>query len=224
MVASLTSSITSAVGDAGLYAIFGLMVLSAVLPAASELTMLYGGAIAAGAIEGAHISLFGTRIATPFWAFVAVAVAGALGTVVGAVAGWAIGFAGGRPFLERHGRWLHVTPAKLDRAHAWFERYGNVTVAVGLALPLVRSFIAIPAGIARMPLARFVPLALVGASVFCFALAGAGWALGSSYDKVHDELRIAEYVIVALAVVGVAYLIVRRYSSRLARRADDPAD
>jgi membrane protein DedA with SNARE-associated domain len=223
MIASITSSITSAIGDQGLYAVFGLMVLSAVLPAASELVMLYGGAIASGAIEGAHLTLFGDRISTPAWGFVAVALAGTLGTTLGALLGWTIGYVGERQFLERHGRWLHVSPAKLARAHDWFERYGTPTVAAGLALPLVRSFIAIPAGVARMPLSRFVPLAVLGSAVFCFALAGAGWALGSSWDSVHKDLRIVEYVILGLVVAGIAYLVFRRFS-RLNRRVDDPAD
>lgn len=224
MLASITGSITSAIGDQGLYAVFGLMVLSAILPAASELTMLYGGAIASGAIAGAHLSLFGDRISTPAWGFVAVAVAGALGTTLGALIGWTIGYVGERQFLERHGRWLHVSPAKLERAQAWFERYGTLTVAVGLAVPLVRSFIAIPAGIARMALRRFLPLALLGSAVFCFALAGIGWALGSSWDSVHHDVRIVEYVIVGLAVVALAWFVLRRYTTKLTRRAHDPAD
>jgi membrane protein DedA with SNARE-associated domain len=223
MIASITGSITSAIGDQGLYAVFGLMVLSAILPAASELVMLYGGAIASGAIEGAHLTLFGDRITTPAWGFVAVALAGTLGSTLGALIGWTIGYVGEQQFLERHGRWLHVSPAKLERAHEWFERYGTVAVAGGLALPLVRSFIAIPAGIARMPLSRFLPLAVLGSSLFCFALAGAGWALGSNWDSVHKDLRIVEYVIVGLAVAGLAYFLFRRFS-RLNRRAHDPAD
>jgi membrane protein DedA with SNARE-associated domain len=90
---------------------------------------------------------------------------------------------------------------------------------VGLALPLVRSFIAIPAGIARMPLLRFIALAAVGSTIFCLALAGAGWALGSSWDSARADLRYVELAVVVLAVAAVAYLILRRRSSRLARRA-----
>jgi membrane protein DedA with SNARE-associated domain len=224
MIASITGSITSAIGSEGLYAVFGLMVLSAVLPAASELTMLYGGAIASGAIHGASLSLFGHHISTPFWGFVAVALAGTLGTTLGALVGWTIGYVGERQFLERHGRWLHITPEKLDRAHGWFERHGDLAVPLGLALPLIRSFIAIPAGVARMPLARFLPLAALGSAVFCLVFAGIGWALGSSWDSVHNDVRIVEYVIIGLAGAGLIYLAFRRYSSRLTRRAHDPAD
>ncbi|TML31314.1 MAG: hypothetical protein E6G24_12065, partial [Actinobacteria bacterium] len=189
MLASLTGSFTTFIGNHGVYAVFALMLLSAVLPAASEVVMLYAGAVAAGAFAGAHVVVFGHGFASGGWAYVAMAVAGVLGCFLGAVLGWAIGAFGGRPFLERHGRWLHVTPQKLDRAHRWFERFGALTVAVGLSVPVVRSFVAIPAGIARLELRRFAPLALIGCIPFCFGLGGAGYALGSSWDRVHSAFR-----------------------------------
>jgi membrane protein DedA with SNARE-associated domain len=223
LLASITSSITSGIGDYGIYAVFGLMVVSALLPAASELTMLYGGALAGGAFADQHLTLFGSRISTPAWGFVAVALAGVAGTVLGALIGWTIGAFGGRPFLERHGRWLHVSHAKLERAEAWFDRYGSVTVAVGLALPLVRSFISIPAGVVRMPLHRFIPLAVIGSSIFCFALAGAGWALGSQYNRLHDDLSIVGLALLAVVLAALVYVFARRRSSRLTRRAHDPS-
>ena len=219
MLASLTGSFTSFIGNHGVYAVFALMLLSAVLPAASEVVMLYAGAVAAGAFAGAHVVVFGHRFASGGWAYVAMAVAGVLGCFLGAVLGWAIGAFGGRPFLERHGRWLHVTPQKLDRAHRWFERFGALTVAVGLSVPVVRSFVAIPAGIARLELRRFAPLALIGCIPFCFGLGGAGYALGSSWDRVHSAFRYVDYAVVAGAVLLALYLLFRRRTSRLSPRA-----
>jgi membrane protein DedA with SNARE-associated domain len=214
------ASITSFVGDHGIYAVFALMVAAAVVPAASELVMIYAGAIAAGAFASAHVVLFGHRISTPAWAFVTVALTGLAGNLVGSVAGWLAGRYGGRPLLQRRGRWLHVTPEKLDRAENWFARFGPPAVAVGFATPGLRSFVAIPAGIVRMPLARFLPLALAGCLPFCFGLAGGGWALGRSYNRLHHDFRYV-YIVVALAVVAlVAYAVVRRRSQRPARRAD----
>jgi membrane protein DedA with SNARE-associated domain len=219
----MLASLTSFVGNHGVYAVFGLMVVAAVLPAASELTMLYGGAVAAGAFAGADVSLFGSRIATPAWAFVAMAVAGLLGNLCGAVGGWALGAYGGRPFLERYGRLLHVTERRLDRAERWFARFGAVAVPLGLATPVVRSFVAIPAGIAELPLRRFVPLAALGIAAFCFALAGVGWAVGRSYGHVHSALRYVDYAVVAGIVVVAAYWgFRRRRSSTLTGRAEDP--
>src|SRR5579859_3354735 len=98
IVASLTGSVTRAIGDYGLYAVFGLMALDAVFPAASEVVMAYGGAVAAGAFAGQHVSLFGSRISDGLWAYVAVSLAGTVGYLLGSLAGWAIGDFGGRPF------------------------------------------------------------------------------------------------------------------------------
>ena len=151
LLASITHSITSFVGNHGLYAVFVLMLIDAVFPAASELVMIYGGALAGGAIAGGHVVLFGSRIDSHAWGFVAVSLAGTIGYLLGSLAGWGIGAYGGRPLLERRGRWLHLSPEKLDRAEAWFERRGDWAVFLGRLTPVVRSFISIPAG--RLPLA-----------------------------------------------------------------------
>src|SRR3954468_16045636 len=98
------------------------MALDAVFPAASELVMVYAGALAAGTFAGQHVALFGNRISTGFAAYVAVALAGTLGYLVGAIGGWAIGLYGGRPLLERRGRWFHLDHGKLARAERWFDR------------------------------------------------------------------------------------------------------
>ena len=116
---------TSFIGDHGLVAVFILMALAAILPAASELTMLYGGALASGALAG-QVTLFGHAITRPFVAYLAIVAAGVAGNTVGAIGGWWIGFRGGRALLERHGRWLHVTPARIDRAERWFARFEGV--------------------------------------------------------------------------------------------------
>lgn len=221
MLASFSGSLTSFVGDYGLYSVFVLMVVDAVFPAASELVMLYAGAVAAGTFASAHVTLFGSTIPSHFWGFVAMALAGVVGNTVGSLLGWAIGAYGGRPYLERHGRWLHLTPAKLDRADRWFARFGDPAVLIGRVVPVVRSFISIPAGVVRMPLARFTVLTFLGCVPWCFGLAGAGWALGSSWERFHHDFRWAEYAVVAAVLAGLAYLILRRRSSTLARRGPD---
>src|SRR4051794_36985082 len=105
------------------------MAIDAVFPAFSELVMLVAGALAAGVISSAHhVSLFGAHIGFGAAAFVLLALAGTLGYLVGALVGWWVGLHGGRPLLERRGRWLHVTPENLDRAERWFRRWGNVGV------------------------------------------------------------------------------------------------
>jgi len=213
----ITSSITSAIGDYGLYAVFLLMLVDAVLPAASELVMLYAGAVAAGAIAGHEVTLFGSEIHSTGSAYVAMAMAGTLGYTLGSVLGWGIGRVGGRPFLEHRGRWVHVTPERLSRAEAWFDRYGDAAVLVSRVVPVVRSFISIPAGVVEMPLGRFTLLSFLGTIPWCFGLAGAGVALGSGWERFHEGWRYADYVVVGLVVVG-ALLIAGRIVQRRARR------
>jgi membrane protein DedA with SNARE-associated domain len=214
------AGLTSLVGDYGLYAVFLLLVAAALVPAASELVMLYAGAAASGAIAGVDVVAFGHTISSHAWAYVALALAGAAGNVVGALIGWTVGVAGGRPLLERHGRKIHVDHARLDRAERWFDRNAALAVLLGFTAPVVRSFVAIPAGIARVPLRRFLPLALIGCTLFCFGIAGLGWAVGASYDSVRRYLDVA--VAAAIVVLVAALVLRRRRLSRLASRADHP--
>ena len=218
------ASITSFVGDHGIYAVFALMTAAAVVPAASELVMVYAGAVASGAFASAHVVIFGHRVDTPAWAYVTMAVAGLAGNTLGSTVGWAVGAYGGRPFLERYGRFLHVDHERLERAERWFERLGPVAVPLGLALPVVRSFVAIPAGIFQIGFLRFLPLALGGCTAFCFGLAGGGWALGSSYDRLHNALQdVGIGIVAAIVLVGALALVRWRRSSRLTRGAEDSA-
>lgn len=215
----MTETITSAIGDYGLYAVFGLMLVDAVFPAASELVMLYAGAVAAGAFPGHTVTLFGTEIESTLWAYIAMATAGTLGYLIGSLIGWAIGFYGGRPFLERRGRWVHLTPERLDRAEAWFARYGDWAVLLGRVMPVVRSFISIPAGVLEMPVARYTVLTAIGSAVWCFGIAGAGVALGSSWEHFHENWRYADYAVVFLVVLGVGYGAFKLLRRRARRRA-----
>ena len=215
----ITEAVTGVIGDYGLYAVFILMLVDAVFPAASELVMVYGGALAAGAFPESSVTLFGWEIQSAGWAYVAIATAGTVGYTIGSIGGWAIGLYGGRPYLERHGRWLHVTPAKLDKADAWFERYGDATVLVSRMLPVVRSFVSIPAGIAEMRLGRYTVLTFLGTIPWCFGLAGIGYALGTGWEQFHESFRYADYAIIALVAAGIAAVGYRLLRQRHRRRA-----
>jgi membrane protein DedA with SNARE-associated domain len=223
VLASISGSVTTFIGDHGVYAVFGLMALDAVFPAASELVMIYGGALAGGAIAGGNVVLFGSRIHSHAWGFVAVSLAGTIGYLLGSLAGWGIGAYGGRPLLERRGRWFHLSPEKLDRAEAWFERRGDWAVFLGRLTPVVRSFISIPAGVFRSPLPRYIVLTLVGSAIWCFAFAGAGWGVGTGYRRVHEDFRWVDYAVIAVVGLAAAWLLLRRRSTRLRPRADDAA-
>jgi membrane protein DedA with SNARE-associated domain len=195
----------------GAYAIFAIMAIDALLPIGGELTMLYAGALASGAIAGAHPVLLGTTLHTGFEAYVVLSLTGTVGYLVGAVIGWAIGRWGERALLERHGRWLHLPPERLDRAERWFARFGGWAVFLGRLTPLVRSFISVPAGALGSPLGPYTLLSAAGSAIWCFAFAAAGWALGSHWERVHHAFRYVDVLAVAaVAVVGVALVHRRR--------------
>jgi membrane protein DedA with SNARE-associated domain len=223
LLASVSSSFTSQVANHGPYAVFGLMAIDALFPAFSELVMLYAGAVAAGVFPTEHgVTLFGSHIGFGAGAFVVLALAGTLGYFVGALIGWAIGRYGGRPLLERHGRWFHLSPERLDRAEAWFERWGNLGVFLGRLIPVVRSFVSIGAGIFEMPLVPYTLLSLAGSAVWAFAFAGAGYGLGTGYRGFDHSFHYVEYAVVAGILLVLAYLVYRRRAlARVTPRADD---
>ena len=211
MVASLLSGITdlltTLIGDGGLYAVFGLMLLDAVFPAASEVVMVYSGAVAAGAFAGQDVVLAGHEFASGGPAYVAMATAGTIGYTAGSLLGWWIGRRGGRPFLERRGRWLHLDEHRLERAERWFDRWEDWAVLLGRLTPVVRSFVSIPAGVFRAPLGRYTVLTLIGSGIWCFALAGVGWWFGSRWEEFHDAFRYVDYAIAVAVAAGIAYLV-----------------
>lgn len=223
LVASVSSSFTSAVANHGVYAVFGLLALGAVFPAGSELVALVGGAVAAGVFSGATgISVFGAHIGFGAGAYVVIAIAATIGYLAGALVGWLVGRFGGRELLEHRGRWLHVTPERLDQASAWFDRWDRPGVLIGTMTPVVRSFVAIPAGIFEMPLAAFLALTLVGSTLWSFAFAGIGYGLGSSYKSFEHDFRYVEYLIGVGIVAALAYLVYKRRAvARVTPRADD---
>ncbi len=222
VLSEITDAVTSAIGDYGLYAVFLLMLIDAVFPAASEVVMVYAGAVAAGAFAGQDVVLFGWTIDDGLTAYVAMALAGTIGYTIGAIGGWAIGLYGGRPYVERHGRWLHLDTAKLDRAERWFEKWEDWAVFLGRLTPVIRSFVSIPAGVMEVPFVRYTLLTLAGSAIWCFAFAGAGYAAGDSWEDLHHAFRYLDYVVAAAVVAAVVWLGVR-YRRRRRRHPGDGA-
>ncbi len=153
MLAQLSDSMTKLIVEHGYLAIFVLMLLdSACIPFPSEITLLFGGALTSTAFIGAgqELSLLGVILA---------AIAG---TLVGSWLAYGVGYLGGRPIIDRFGRYLLIRPHEIDRAHAWFERHGEAVVLYGRLVPLVRSFVSLPAGIAAMRFRRFTIYTVIG--------------------------------------------------------------
>jgi membrane protein DedA with SNARE-associated domain len=220
VLSGITEAITSTIGDYGLYAVFALMLIDAVLPAASEVVMVYAGALASGAFADQQVELFGSTIEEGLPAYVAMALAGTIGYTVGAVGGWAIGVLGGRRFLERHGRWLHLDEERLDRAERWFDRWGDWGVFLGRLTPLVRSFVSVPAGVFEARIGRYTVLTLLGSAIWCVAFAAAGYAAGESWEDFHHAFRYVEYL-VAAAIVALVALLVWRHLRKRRRLAEE---
>jgi membrane protein DedA with SNARE-associated domain len=219
VIASISESLVDIawhfVRDAGLPAVFVLMVAeSACIPIPSEATMLFAGFAVAdpgGSSAHHHLTLFG------------IVAAGVLGNLVGSWIAYGVGRAGRLELVERHGHWLRLKPGHLAWADRWFARYGAPTVLFSRVLPIIRTFISLPAGVAKMPFGRFTVLTLAGCVPWVLGLALAGQAVGGEWTSVRKGFDYVDYAIVAIVVVGIAYAIVRRRQGR-GRPATDAAD
>ncbi len=185
----------------GYLAVFVLSFISAMgLPVGAELAVIYGGVLASGQIpnEPHHLNL------------VIVIVLAALAEVMGSLAGYLIGFYGGRPLVDRFGKFVLLTHRDLDRAEAWFARHGEPLVLFGRFIPLLRSFVSFAAGLGEMAIGKFVAFTVLGCAIWCTALASLGFALGSSYNHVEKGFSDAGYALAVIAVIAVAVLFVHR--------------
>jgi membrane protein DedA with SNARE-associated domain len=201
VTAQLVDWLTREIGNRGLPAVFFLMLLeSACIPVPSEAIMLFAGFL----VSSHQMS---------FWGAVA---AGVAGNVVGSWIAWAVGAYGGRTLIERHGRWFHVTPERLDQADAWFQRYGARVVFFSRCIPVIRTFISLPAGIARMDFRRFTIYTLLGCIPWVIFLTLVGVQVGSAWRTWHDRLAFLDYIVAALIVGAIVLLWIRVRRSRAA--------
>jgi membrane protein DedA with SNARE-associated domain len=199
---------TRVVGDLGLAGIFVLMFFeSACVPIPSEATMLFAGFN----VDQGHYSLL------------AVTLVGSLANLAGSWLAYAIGYYGRIDILEKHGRKLHIKPQHLALADRWFERHGDATVFFTRMMPIVRTFISLPAGVAKMPFLRFSLLTFAGCVPWVFALAFVGQQVGARWETWKDSLHYVDYAVAAAIVIGVVVLVVRhrREHSRPGEAAPD---
>jgi membrane protein DedA with SNARE-associated domain len=195
----LVTFATNVVGDLGLAGVFVLMFLeSACIPIPSEATMLFAG----------------FNVHNGEYSLVEVVLVGSLANLAGSWLAYAIGYYGRVDLLEKHGRKLHIKPEHLAWADRWFTRHGGATVFFARMLPIIRTFISLPAGVARMPFWRFSVLTFLGCLPWVFALTFIGDQAGSNWTKWKDSLHYVDYAVVALVVAGLAVLVVRRRRDR----------
>jgi membrane protein DedA with SNARE-associated domain len=185
----------------GYLAVFVLSFISSMgLPVGAEVAIIYGGVLASGQIpnEPHHLNL------------VLVIVLATLAEVLGSIAGYLIGYFGGRTLVDRFGKYVLLTHRDLDRAEAWFARRGEPVVLFGRFIPLLRSFVSFAAGLGEMAFAKFALYTVIGCAIWCTILTSVGYGLGSSYNHVLKAFSDAGYVLGALFVIAVVVLFLHR--------------
>jgi LPXTG-motif cell wall-anchored protein len=174
------------IGGIGIIGIFLLMTLESMcLPIPSEIVLPFGGWLAS---EG-KLDVF------------MVGLAGSLGCLAGSMIAYAIGFYGGRPFIVRYGRYVFLKERTIESVECWFKKYGTVAIFGSRLLPVVRTFISLPAGVAKMDFPRFVFLSFIGSVPWCFAFAYAGYYLGQNWESLSEAYNLAIIIVIAAVLI-----------------------
>ncbi|HET7586663.1 MAG TPA: DedA family protein [Gammaproteobacteria bacterium] len=205
IIAAVAGFIISTISGMGYRGIVLLMAIeSACIPLPSEVVMPFSGYL----------------VATGQFNLWAVALAGAVGCVLGSLVAYYAGLRGGRPLVQKYGRYVLISEADLDLADRWFERYGDIAIFVSRLLPVVRTFISFPAGVARMRLVRFVVLTFAGSYIWCLGLAWIGLKLGEHWDTLGVYFHRFDAVIVLLAIAGLIWYVRRHLKRKESRPAN----
>ncbi len=199
VLASLTDPVVNfavqVVGDLGLPGVFVLMFFeSACIPIPSEATMLFAG----------------FNVSEGQYSLIAVTLVGSLANLTGSWLAYAVGYYGRVDLIEKHGHRLFIKPHHLHAADRWFERHGDATVFFTRMMPIIRTFISLPAGVARMPFLRFSVLTFLGCLPWVFALAYIGQQVGANWTDWKDSLHYVDYAVLAAIIAGIALLVFRR--------------
>jgi membrane protein DedA with SNARE-associated domain len=206
LLASITDPLVNAAVDVvdalGLPGVFLLMLLeSACIPVPSEATMLFAG----------------FNVSRGEYSLVVATLVGTAANLVGSWIAYAVGYYGRIDILERHGRKLHIKQSHLATADRWFARHGDATVFFARMLPIVRTFISLPAGVAKMPFWRFSVLTVLGCLPWVFLLTFIGQQVGERWEQWKDSLHYVDYAVAAIIVVGIVYLVVKNRRAKAAR-------
>jgi membrane protein DedA with SNARE-associated domain len=213
VLASITDPLVNAAVDVvdamGLPGVFVLMLLeSACIPVPSEATMLFAG----------------FNVSNGEYSLLAATAVGSIANLVGSWIAYAVGYYGRIDILEKHGSKLHIKKSHLEWADRWFERHGDATVFFTRMLPIIRTFISLPAGVARMPFWRFTVFTLAGCIPWVLMLTFIGKQAGDNWEKWKDNLHYVDYAVAACIVIGAVYLFIRARRRRKAGGSDPAAE
>ena len=206
-------NLIQSVGWAGI--VLAMAIKSACIPLPSEVTMPLAGWML---IQARGLSVWHT-----FWA----GWWGAVGCTIGSVVTYWIGAKGGRPLLERYGKYVLIRTHEIEMADRWFEKYGEHTAFFSRLLPVVRTFISLPAGVARMNFVKFTVWSFAGSFIWCWALGWAGYVFGEHWETVREAMRPFDIPILIVVGVLAGVFIYRRLKSRRAESvaaANDASD
>lgn len=205
---SLIKNLLTTVGYPGVFLLMAIEGFG--IPIPSELTMPFSGFLASSAGHNKFI--------------LAIAIAvGTIGEVTGGIVSYWIGYAGGRPVLARYGKVVLISEEELEKAEVWFKKYGDWVVLVTRLMPAVRSFIALPAGVVRMPFWRFLVYSFIGSAIWCTVLAVIGHALGNNWNSVSGQLRKYDVLIFVIIVALVIFAVYKRLQGIRNRPSEEPA-
>lgn len=194
IVETIANFIISLIESTGYIGIFFTMVLeSACIPLPSEIIMPFSGYVA----WKGNLNLY------------LVVMAGALGNLVGSWIAYFVGIKGGRPFLEKYGKYIFITKKKLEMADKWFKRYGHEAVFISRVMPIVRTFISLPAGTAKMDLKKFSIYTFIGSIPWCYMLAYVGYSLGPHWKSVVEIFHKLDYIVAIGIVIVIIYIIAK---------------
>ncbi len=199
LIQSITAFVTDIISTGGYTGIGFLMALeSSAIPIPSEIIMPFAGFL----VSAGTFSLFG------------ISFAGALGSTIGSAVLYCIGYYGGRPVVEKYGKYFLVSHKDLDTAERFFQKHGQLANLIGRVLPVVRTFISFPAGIARVRIAPFLALSFIGSFVWSLFLGYIGLKLGQNWQLIHSYFKGIDYVIVAVLLLALGYYIRRHLKSK----------
>ena len=227
MLTNLTNSLTTLITNLYLVTgLFGIVVAMAIesccIPLPSEIVMPIAGILLSQATLQKHLP--GTSPSFPLWLnLLFVALAGSIGCLIGSIAAYGIGYAGGRPLMLKYGRYVLISQHDADRADRFFLRWGSATAFFSRLLPVVRTYISLPAGITKMPFGKFCLYTFLGSFPWCVLLAYIGTILGNNLDKLSPIFHDLDVVIIVLVVVLIVLYIWRHIRNDRQARAEHAA-
>jgi membrane protein DedA with SNARE-associated domain len=200
LVGSISDFVINLIGNLGYWGVFiGMTLESACIPIPSEIIMPFSGFV----VWQGHTNM----------TLIGITIVGAFGNLLGSLIAYYVGLKGGRPLLEKYGKYLLITHSKLELADKWFFKYGSEAVLISRLLPIIRTFISLPAGIAHMDLKKFMTYTFIGSLPWSFALGYIGTQLGPNWSMIQGYFHILD-IIIGIGIIGIIIYLIYKYMGK----------